>query len=425
MPAEITMPQLSDTMTEGTLVKWLKKEGDKVKAGDIIAEVETDKATMEMETFEGGTLAFLVVKEGGKVAVGATVAVIATSKENPAEVKAKFSSAKTSAPVAASATAVAQTVASTPAVAHASVAVASSVTTSVVSQVTESRIKASPLARRVAADRGIAIEEIPGSGPNGRIIQSDVMGYQPAAKASASNGTPPIPAGEKQVIPMSKMRTAIATALQKSKQQIPHFYASVDIDMEELSKLRERMNVRLEKEKVRLSIADFITKAVCYALAKHPVLNARFNSEKNEIVRYSDVNLGIAVSVPDGLIVPVLRAVNRMGLKDIRSRSSDLIDRARGQKLRREEQTEGTFTISSLGTMGVKEFNAIINPPEVGILAIGAAEKRAVVRDGSIVARSTMTVTLSADHRAVDGATAAEFLATLKSVMEEPGLMLA
>jgi pyruvate dehydrogenase E2 component (dihydrolipoamide acetyltransferase) len=220
------------------------------------------------------------------------------------------------------------------------------------------------------------------------------------------------------------MRSAIAIALQKSKQVIPHFYESIDIDIEALTQMRERLNRQLEKEKIRLSIADFITLAVASSLIKNPTLNSRFNSEKGEITRYGDVNLGIAVAIPDGLIVPVLRGVRQMGLKEIRRRSSDLIDRARQQKLKREEMSEGTFTISSLGTSGIKSFSAIINPPEVGILAVGSAEKRAVVIGDQIVARTMLTVTLSADHRVVDGAVAAEFLMTLKQLLEEPGMML-
>jgi pyruvate dehydrogenase E2 component (dihydrolipoamide acetyltransferase) len=220
------------------------------------------------------------------------------------------------------------------------------------------------------------------------------------------------------------MRAAIAAALLRSKQTIPHFYETIDIDVEPLTQLRSRLNAQLEKENIRLSLADFINQAVVFALGKHPALNARFNPESNEITRYGDVNLGIAVAVPDGLIVPILRAVNHMGLKEIRQRSSDLIERARAQKLRREEQTEGTFTISSLGGYGIREFSAIINPPEVAILAVGAAEKRPVCKGDQIVPRTMLTVTLSADHRVVDGATAAEFLATLKSTLEEPGTML-
>ena len=453
MPVEITMPQLSDTMTEGTLVKWLKKEGDKIKPSEIVAEVETDKATMEMESFDGGTLAHILVKEGDKAPVGAVLAFLATSKENPADIKKQYagSTAKpagvTSVTPSSAPQITLQKIGSDkPTSAVATLEQASSgeihdptdnlhgatrQNLEPVPAKTETNgnghdhTRVSPLARRIAADTQIPLQEITGTGPGGRIIQRDVLGYQPKEKpAAAMTNTAAIPAGEKQVITMTKMRTAIASALQKSKQTIPHFYASIDIDVEDLTKLRERMNQRLEKEKIRLSIADFITKAVVFSLGKHPVLNARFDAAKNEITRYSDVNLGIAVAVADGLIVPVLRAVNRMGLKEIRQRSADLIDRARAQKLRREEQTEGTFTISSLGTMGIREFNAIINPPEVGILAVGSAEKRAVVKGDAIVIRTMLTVTLSADHRVVDGAIAAEFLQTLKQVMEEPGMML-
>ena len=450
MPIEITMPQLSDTMTEGTLVKWLKKEGDKVKAGEIVAEVETDKATMEMESFEGGTLAHIAVKEGGKVAVGAVVGVLASSKENAADVKKQFGAAQpakvaeATQPAAAKAPQVTVQKVAASAAPTASVGTLEDASSGEIHDLANNlhgatrqhieaaaddgdsnghgQVRISPLAKRIAAAEGIPLSAITGSGPGGRIIQRDVLSYQPSEKSAAA--IPSAAPGEKQVIAMTKMRSAIASALQKSKQTIPHFYASIDIDVEEVLKLRERLNQKLEKEKVRLSIADFITRAVAFSLGRHPALNARFNAEKNEITRYGDVNLGIAVAVPDGLIVPVLRAVNRMGLKEIRQRGGDLIDRARAQKLRREEQTEGTFTISSLGTMGIREFSAIINPPEVGILAVGAAEKRAVAKGDAIVARTMMTVTLSADHRVVDGATAAGFLQTLKQTMEEPGMML-
>ena len=268
----------------------------------------------------------------------------------------------------------------------------------------------------------------PAAAPAAASSSDDVLEFV-ASRSSAGSPATPAPAalavpGATQVIPMTKMRSAIAAALQKSKQTIPHFYETIDIDVEELSKLRERINAQLEKEKVRLSIADFMTKAVAAALVRHPALNARFNPEKNEITRHADVNLGLAVAIPDGLIVPVLRGANYLGLREIRTRSADLIERARAQKLKQGEQGTGTFTISSLGTFGIREFSAIINPPEVAILAVGSAEKRAVVRGDQVVARTMLTVTLSADHRVVDGATAAEFLRTLKSMLEEPGMML-
>src|SRR5690606_15376973 len=223
------------------------------------------------------------------------------------------------------------------------------------------------------------------------------------AAAPARPGQAPAPApvvlrGEKKVVPLTKMRAAIATALQRSKQQVPHFYETIDVDMEAVSALRERLNARLEKQGVRLSVADFVTRAVAGALLRHPTLNSRFNAEKGEVTTYGDVNLGLAVALPEGLIVPVLRGADQLGLVEIRRRTLDLYERARAQRLRKEESTEATFTISSLGSYGIREFSAIINPPEVGILAVGAAEKRAVVdpATGQLAARLTMTLTLSA-----------------------------
>jgi pyruvate dehydrogenase E2 component (dihydrolipoamide acetyltransferase) len=486
MPVPITMPQLSDTMSEGTLVKWRKKEGDKIKSSEVYAEVETDKATMEAEAFDAGTLAHIVAKEGDKVKVGDTLAWLAVGKENPADVKRDVQQGKVGTPKAVQSSAGgssaptlsrdAERSASAPQTTTKQAAQGGAVATLEAASSGEmhepddighgatrepataippirpagdrasagdgnggdangnggngrgGRIFASPLARRIAADKGIDLRQLKGSGPNGRIVQRDVLEFRPSG-AGAAGGTraalpPPIQSGQKQVVAMTKMRAAIAAALQKSKQTIPHYYETIDIDVEELTRARERINTRLEQEKVRLSIADFITKALASTLVRHPALNARFDAQKNEITRYGDVNLGIAVAIPDGLIVPILRGVNHMGLKEIRRRSADLIERARAQRLRREEQTEGTFTVSSLGTQGIREFSAIINPPEVGILAVGAAEKRAVVRDGQIVARTMLTVTLSCDHRAVDGATAAEFLQSLKAALEEPALML-
>jgi len=477
------MPQLSDTMTEGTVVKWYKKEGDKVKEGEKIADVETDKAVMEMEAFEGGTLAHIAVPEGGKVAVGATIAVLATGKEAAGDVKAKAGGAaapaKASAPAADNAKAAAPaqqsstakvaadqtafaTVAQLPAVEPTSKPVVATIEHAVRSEVHEHasvghgatrqpatafpplqhgdrhRIFASPLAKRVAADKGIDIKSIRGTGPYGRIVQKDVFDAAaappapaPAAEKPAAEAKPaaaPLPtrilSGEKQAIPLTKMRQVIAGRLQASKQNLPHFYTTVDIEIEALNELRERINTQLEKEKVRLSIGDLIAKGVAVALQKHPAVNAHYDDKNNQIIRFGDVNLGMAVALPDGLIVPVLRGINQMGFKEIRQRSADLIDRARAQKLKQDEMTGATFTVSNLGTFGVKEFSAIINPPEVGILAISAGEKRAVVRDGQIVARSIMSVTLSADHRAIDGAVAADFLRTLKGLLEEPGMML-
>jgi len=469
------MPQLSDTMTEGTVVKWLKKEGDKVKAGEVIAEVETDKANMEMEAFESGTIAVISVPEGGKAAVGAAIAILATGSENVEDVKKAGGGATAPAskpaevtqPVATPAPAVGEKVAKQSVVGGTSGG-GSTATLEQASrgEIVESasvghgatrepahpvpplphgngngngdRVFASPLARRIASDKGLSLADIQGSGPGGRIVQVDVLNAKPTTKPNAGPSDAPagkpatdvpsllarVATGEKQVIPLTKMRQTIASRLQQSKQQIPHFYVTVDIDVEALSELRERVNKQLEKEKIRLSIGDFIAKAVAFALKTNPAVNAHYDGKNNAIIRYGDVHLGMAVALPDGLIVPVLRNIDQMGLKEIRQRSAELVDKARAQKLKGDEMTGATFTVSNLGTFGVKEFSAIVNPPEVGILAIAAAEKRAVVRDGQIVARSMMSVTLSADHRAVDGAVAAEFLRSLKNLLEEPGLML-
>ena len=484
MPAELTMPQLSDTMTEGTVVKWKKKEGDKIKAGEEIAEIETDKATMPMESFEAGTLAHIAAKEGDKVTVGGLIGVIARASESLEEIRKKYAggAAKSATPAAKPAASAAGNqpaptlagpsvvnkrngVVVPPSTATGGAATFAAASIGEMhepesaqahgptrSRVDRSpagiadragnagphpnRIFATPLARRIAAEHNLDLSALEGTGPGGRIVQKDVLtaveqgaarATKPAASGVGTSAQPspaPVLTGETRVIPLTKLRTAIATALQRSKQQVPHFYETIDIDMEAIEHLRARLNDRLEKEKVRLSIMDFIYKGVAGALLRHPALNARFNADKGEITQYGDVNLGIAVAIPDGLIVPVLRGLNQMGLRDIRLRTTDLFDRARAQRLKREEQSEATFSISALGTYGIRDFSAIINPPEVGILAVGAAEKRPVVRDGEIVARTTMSVTLSCDHRVVDGATAAEFLRTLKEILEEPGMLL-
>jgi pyruvate dehydrogenase E2 component (dihydrolipoamide acetyltransferase) len=460
MPAEITMPQLSDTMSEGTVVKWLKNEGDKVQQGETVAEVETDKAVMPMEAFEAGTLAVILAKEGEKVAVGAPIAVIALGKEDSNELKKKYSSksATASAPPAAVKQAESQAVAVAPRVSQDSaVATLETAATGEMHEAADvghgatrekptpvppvpshtgngGRSFVSPLAKRIANDTGVDLKQIKGSGPGGRIVQRDVLaaGQKPQVQAGVQQSQPAAPApqsarvsrGQKQVIPLSKMRQAIAKGLQASKQNVPHFYETIDVDVEDLLALRGRLNTQLESEKIRLSLGDLIAKAVTVALLRHPALNAHYNAEKGEITTFGDVHLGFAVALPDGLIVPVLRNVDQMGLKEIRQRSSDLIDRARAQRLKQDELTGSTFTVSNLGTFGLREFSAIINPPSVAILAVAAAEKRPVVREDKIVARTMMSLTLSADHRAVDGAVAADFLRTLKNLLEEPGLML-
>jgi pyruvate dehydrogenase E2 component (dihydrolipoamide acetyltransferase) len=416
----------------------------------------------------------VLVAEGQKVPVGAAIAVLATGKENAAEVKKQYQSgakAQGAAPVQ-TASKPAATAASAGASASGNVATAgggvATLEAASNSEIREpenvghgatrspaqavppipsrgdgngngngngggsgngngNRVVATPLARRIAADKGIDLHELQGSGPNGRIVQADVLAFQPqsAPTPGAERSAAPAPArtpGPTEVIPLNKMRSAIAAALQRSKQQIPHFYETIDVDVEELSAMRVRVNEQLEKQKVKLSLADFIARAVCVALQRNPAVNATFDG--TQITRHSDVHLGVAVAVADGLIVPVLKHADKMGLKELRERTGPLIDRARAGKQKQDEVSGGTFTISSLGSFGIREFAAIINPPQVAILAVGAAEKRAVVRNDQIVARTMMSLTLSADHRVVDGATAAEFLRTLKTLLEEPGMML-
>jgi pyruvate dehydrogenase E2 component (dihydrolipoamide acetyltransferase) len=438
MPVEITMPQLSDTMSEGTIVKWLKKEGDKIKAGEIIAEIETDKATMEQEVFDSGTLV-IIAKEGQKVKVGERIALLAGPGENVAQIKSQSSSAA-GAPKKPSTSASAeiggegdeknQGTHANPSRQLASTQTATLPPPVAPVNIDLGRVRISPLARKIAADRGVDLTRIKGTGPNGRIVQRDIEGVlaggaSPAKEAQGfeSLGVPSrVASGQKQVIPLTKIRATIAQRLQQSKQQIPHFYETIDIDVEEVSQMRASMNKALEKQNIRLSLGDFVAKAIAVALQRNPALNAHFTG--NEITRFGDVHLGMAVALPEGLIVPVLRNINQMGLKEIRQRSADLVERARAQKLKGDEMTGATFTVSNLGTYGIKEFTAIINPPEVGILAISAAEKRPVWRGDSVVGRTIMSVTLSADHRAVDGATAAEFLRTLKDLLQEPAMMM-
>jgi pyruvate dehydrogenase E2 component (dihydrolipoamide acetyltransferase) len=455
MSVEITMPQLSDTMEEGTVVKWLKKEGDKIKAGEEIVEIETDKATMPVEAFENGTLEKIIVKEGEKVPVGKPIALLsgkgaptsstAAKQTEAAPAKSANESASSKAPANATvATATASHRDAYGEHAHGEHAVEGTHATIAPREAQAHapdgdgiRVKASPVARRIAATKGIDLSQVKGSGPEGRIIQRDVENFTPKEMPAAPQrgaiekaGKPAptqvlttrIARGQKQVVPLSKIRSVIAQRLQQSKQNIPHFYETIDIDVEDLGKLRERVNNTLEKTGVRISIADFVAKAVAMALLQHRELNATFDGK--EITQHGDVNLGMAVALPSGLIVPVLRNIDQMGLAEIRVRSADLVERARAQRLKQDELSGATFTVSNLGTFGVREFSAIINPPEVGILAIAAAEKRAVVRGEQIVARSMMTVTLSADHRVVDGAIAADYLRTLKTLLEEPGLML-
>jgi pyruvate dehydrogenase E2 component (dihydrolipoamide acetyltransferase) len=439
MPVDITMPQLSDTMTEGTVVKWYKNEGDKVKEGEKLADIETDKAVMEMESFATGVMAVRLVEEKGKVTVGTRLAVVATGKEDPAQVKKQASAAapavksadtaKPAEPAPAGGMAPAAPAVAAPAVAVQAPAAPAAAPEAEASaeDANGQRQRVSPLAKRIAQENRVDLSLVQGTGPQGRIIERDVTAFlaapPPAVMAPvAAPSAVFIEPGKTLVVPMSKMRQAIAKNLVTSKQTIPHYYTTIDVDVQELVGLRERLNAILEPQKIRLSLSDLLFRGLATALLKHPVVNATFDGQN--VTRYGDVNLGMAVSVPDGLIVPILRNVNRMGLLEIRRRTADLVDRARANRLKQDEMRGATFSVSNLGSYGVREFSAIINPPQVAILAIAAAQKRPVVRGESVVVRTMLTLTLSADHRVVDGAEGADFLRSLKGVLEEPGTML-
>ena len=429
MPIEVKMAKLSPTMESGQLVKWLVKVGDKVREGDTLAEVQTDKAVMPMESFDEGIVALLDVKEGDEIALGQRVLVLAKKGEDPAAVaksvggggKADQSFAprkdfdsqeQTSSPIQASPSTAANgnghqhAAAPEPAVASAG-----------------GRVKSSPLARKVAAAQQVDLAAIKGSGPGGRVVRDDVEGFlkgrgsRPAAPAAT-----PAAGREAERVPHSRMRKTIAARMLQAKQAAPEIHVTVDIRVDKLMAVRESLNKQLAAEKIKLSVGDFVTKAVALALKKHPDVNASYEAEA--LVRHPDVNVGIAVALEGGLIVPVLRNADALGLREVRTGTDAIVAAARANKLTTAQMTGGTFTISNLGMYGVKQFDAILNLPEVGILAVGSADPRPVVEGGQLVVGTVMTVTLTADHRAVDGALAAEFLRTFKNFLEEPASML-
>ncbi|GLR68936.1 acetyltransferase component of pyruvate dehydrogenase complex [Acidocella aquatica] len=424
MSTNILMPALSPTMTTGKLAKWLKKEGDEVKSGDILAEIETDKATMEVEAVDEGFIAKILVPDGTDgVAVNEVIAILTATKGEA------ISAPKAAAPAPVAAAPVAAAVAA-PVVAAAAPAAAN-----------DERVFASPLARRMAKQAGVDLAGIKGSGPNGRIVKADLdkapaaapapaVAAAPAPMAAAPAPKPAAPApvitGAYKAVPNSTMRKVIARRLTESKQSVPHFYLNSHIEIDELLKLRAELNARSPKEgpgSFKLSVNDLIIKGCALALRRHPNVNASYTEDA--ILLYDDVDISIAVAIPDGLITPIIRKADERGLPSISNAMKDLGARAKAGKLKPEEFQGGGFSISNLGMFGIPDFTAIINPPQGAILAVGAGEKRAVVKDDQIVIATMMTVTLSVDHRVVDGALGAQFLATLKGLLEDPmGLLL-
>jgi pyruvate dehydrogenase E2 component (dihydrolipoamide acetyltransferase) len=426
VPIEVTMGAISPTMESGQIVEWRVKVGDKVKEGDTLADVQTDKAVMPLESFDEGIVAVLRAQIGQDVPVGQTVLILAAKGEDATAIAASSGGAA-AAPAQAKAAVVAAPVAtSAPVVSNGQEHHAAAAAPVVHSG---GRIKSSPLARKIAAEAKVELAQVPASGPGGRIVRRDVEAFlssRPAAGTKAAPAPtaakPSRPTSEPRRIPHTPMRKTIAARMVQAKQSAPEIHVAVDIRVDEIVAIRERLNKQLAGEKIKLSMGDFVTKAVALALRKHPGVNATFEPEA--IVEHAEVNVGIAVALEGGLMVPVLHNADQLGLREIRLGSEALVEAARTNKLTSTQLTGGTFTISNLGMYGVREFDAILNLPQVGILAVGAAEKRPVVVGDSIKPGTVMTVNLTADHRAVDGALAAEFLRTLKGLLEEPASML-
>ena len=431
----IDMPKLSDTMTVGTLVKWLKKEGDAVKSGDMLAEVETDKATMELESFFDGTLLKIFFPGGSQVAVGDPLCAIGQPGE---KVDAPAPKAAAPAPVETKADAPAPTAkkeevesrpAATPAPAPAAAPRPAPVAAAPAAPSSGGRFKISPLARKLAEEKGIDPATVTGSGPGGRIVREDIIAAEknprPAKAAGAFTGGMPSRSGpiqEERVVPVSTMRGVIAKRLLESKTQIPHFYLEIEIDAEPLLTLRTQLNTGLEKEGVKLSVNDFVLKASAEALRRVPAANASW--EGTAIHYFASAHVSFAVAIEDGLITPVVKDAHAKSVFAISTEAKSLGKRAREKKLAPAEFTGGTFCVSNLGMMGVTKFSAIINPPNSAILAVGTTVVKPVVKNGQIIIGSTMVLTLSCDHRVVDGAVGAQFLAALKSLLESPALLL-
>jgi pyruvate dehydrogenase E2 component (dihydrolipoamide acetyltransferase) len=412
MATNILMPALSPTMTEGTLARWLKKEGERVVAGDVIAEIETDKATMEVEAVDEGVLGKILVPDGTVgVKVNAPIAVLIADGESVADTPAPAPPPPPPKQVSNG---------------HAP---------------DGNRIFASPLARRMAKQSGIELAGIKGSGPQGRIVRADIEAVSarpaaapvpPTAPPAAASPVPPPPApaatitAPHQKIANSSLRKIIARRLTEAKQTVPHFYLSIDCELDALLKLRADLNARSAKDgpaAFKLSVNDLIIKASAAALRRVPRVNASYTEDS--IIVYDDVDISVAVAIPDGLITPIIRRADQKGLTAISSEMKELAAKARAGKLKPEEFQGGGFSISNLGMYGVRDFSAIINPPQGAILAVGAGEQRPVVKAGALAIATVMTCTLSVDHRVVDGALGAEWLAAFKAIIEDPlSLML-
>ena len=430
MAINIEMPKLSDTMTEGTVIKWHKQVGDSVEVGDLLAEIETDKATMEMEAFDDGTITEILVKAGEKAVIGGTLAILGGDSAAAPSSAAPAASSPASAPSTAPATAKAA-------------APAAPVSND------GNRVKASPLARKIAAEKGVELQGISGTGPAGRIVKNDVEAASSSPKKSAdataasalaaavkSRAAAPIQpaaAPAQAILPVAKdgderielssMRKVIASRLLTSKVTIPHFYLHVEADATPLMTLRQQVNEQAEKTHGnKYSVNDFILKAVINAAQTVPAINASFAGD--HIVKFKHIGLSVAIAVEDGLVTPVIKQAETQSLLAISKAVKDFAVRAKDKKLKPDEFDGGTITVSNLGAWGIESFDAIVNPPQAAILSVGAAIEKPVVKNGQIVPGLRMNLGLSADHRVVDGAVAAQFLSEVKKLIEQPAMML-
>jgi pyruvate dehydrogenase E2 component (dihydrolipoamide acetyltransferase) len=418
MASKVVMEALSPTMEEGRLVAWKKREGDAVKTGETLAEVETDKAVMELVAREDGVLRKIVLAEGATVPVGALVAVVGTKDE---DISGVLPSSQPSPGVGGRVSGVpAPAAAPNPVAAGAPAAPTAAVATRQPTP-SSSRVRSSPLARKLAAARGVDLRLVSGTGPAGRVVKRDVEAAAPALPAATvAVASTAAPAGGYRDEPLSTMRRTIARRLAESLGPVPHFFLTSEIEMERAWEARQHLASL--GDAYRVSFNDLIVKAVALALRRHPAVNAAFLGDR---IRYhGDVHIGVAVAVAEGLITPVIRHADRKGLLEIAAEGRSLAERARARRLAPEEYTGATFSVSNLGMFDIDEFTAVINPPEAGILAVGRIAERPVVADGALVARRTMRVTMSCDHRAVDGATGAKFLQTVRLMLENPLAML-